>query len=87
MPLMRVLGRQAGVMLGVWPRGTADASRKMATLFLRLGAVNCGWMKTRDTWYSWAAIGSVAPDASHSPSLTRSGRPKILREGKKKRGF
>lgn len=71
-------GKQAVVIVGVWPRGTEDDNRIMAMSFRKLLAVKLGWMKIRATVYSCDGIGSLLLLASHSPNRIRSGLPFVL---------
>ena len=44
-------------MLGVVPNVTGVESLKIAMLFLKFDAVNCGWTKILATWYSCGVNG------------------------------
>lgn len=46
---MYVPDKQAVVIVGTCPRGTAEASRKSAILLAKVVGEYCGWIKMRDT--------------------------------------
>lgn len=71
-------GRQPVVIVGVCPKGTDVARRKIAIEFFKFAGLKPGFMKIRKTRNSWAGIGSEGAEASHSPSRTFSCCPKLL---------
>lgn len=77
--LKRLPVKHAVAMDGICPRGTFELSLRIATLLLKVDDENCGWTNTRATLNSWKGTGSLVVKGSHSPNLTLSWMPLVLR--------